>query len=239
VAAVPAIHWINRPTFQQVVQTGSTDAFACQASRGDIADNLTLAIDGELGATVVALSKAKHVCGIADVDGAGVINDGAHLACYKAKTISGQPPHRPASGTLASAFATGPVKLSSLSSVCVGAEVDGDISSTMTDSRECFRARLNGADASPATVTVIDDNGERQSEIVKLDSVCLPVSTPAGAIRDSSSELACFRTRRARGEESFEDREVIVVSELGTETRMLVKDDRLCVPARISIDAPE
>jgi acyl-homoserine lactone acylase PvdQ len=239
VAAVPAIHWINRPTFQQVVQTGSTDAFACQSSRGDIRSDLTLAIDGELGATVVALSKAKHVCGIADVDGAGITNAGAHLACYKAKTASGQPRHRPRTGTVASAFATGPIKLSSLNSVCVGAEVDGDISSTSTDGRECFRARLNGADASSSTVTVIDANGERRSEIVKLDSVCLPVSTPAGPISDASGELACFRTRRARGEESFAGREVTVVSELGTETRTLVKDDRLCVPARISIDALE
>jgi hypothetical protein len=236
VTTVPAIHWINRPTFQQVVQTGSTDAWACQSSRATIADDLSIAIDGELGPTVANILKAKHVCGSADVDGSGVTTENAHLACYKARTASGQARHHPSGASLASAFATGQVSLSSMSSICVGAEVDGSNSAASPDSRECFRARLNGADASSATVTIIDDDGERRSEILKLDSVCLPVSTPAGAIVDGSAELACFRTRRARGEAKFVERDVTVVSQLGTETRTLLRDDRICVPARIALD---
>ncbi|MFN2427161.1 MAG: hypothetical protein ABR587_12025, partial [Candidatus Binatia bacterium] len=233
-----AIHWINRPTFQQVVQTGSTDAWSCHASR--VADTVvagaSLAIDGELGPTMLQVGKPKSVCGVAEVNGGGVRNEGAHLACYKAKTTKGQPRHRPAGGTLASSFANGRVSLSPINSICLGAVVDGGSSAVRADGRECFRARLQDSSTQDAEVAVTDASGQRRMKVLRLDSVCLPVATPAGEIVDTSGELACFRTRRASGEPRFPGRDVVVETQLGVETHTLRRDDRVCVAARVTLD---
>jgi len=70
---------------------------------------------------------------------------------------------------------------------------------------------------------------------MRLESVCLPVSTPAHELVDATGNLACFRARRARDEERFTGHDVSVVSELGSGAQSLVREDRVCVPARVAM----
>lgn len=237
VNSVPAIHWINRPTFQQVVQVGSTQAFACAKSRSNASPvGVTVEIGGELGDTAVTLGKAEALCEAAEVDDGGIADAGARLACFQAKTASGRPRHEPGAAVLRSSLGAGTVSLSTVKSLCLAATVDAVSAETAVDARECFRAKFTGAAAPRTFVTVEDSTGRRRVETMRLDSVCLPASVGLPAVADASSELACFRTRRARGENRFVPRDAAVGTQLGSGSWSLLRDGRLCVPAAVALD---
>jgi hypothetical protein len=239
IAAVPAIHWINRPTFQQVVETGSTQSYLCDRSKasggGAVADE-NLTINGPLAATTIDIVKAASVCNAAGVgEGAALPETGAHLACYRARTASGAAKHRPEGAALRSSLGSGDVRLAPLKSVCLSATVDGE-SSGAADTFECFKAKFENKTDSRRIVEVTDVDGTRMLRVLRLDSVCIPAETPAGPILDPNASLACFKARRAPGEGKFAPRDAEVITALGTETQTLSREERLCVPAGVSLD---
>jgi acyl-homoserine lactone acylase PvdQ len=234
IAAVPAIHWINRPTFQQVVQTGDLDGMACYRAKGEDIETSYIAIDGPLGETTLAVGRTTAICNTAAIGGSPVANDTAHLACAKAKTAPGTAAHKPGMGTLRSRFGSGGVKIKAASGLCLPAGVDGESSSASSNALECFRASFTTKIAQQ-TVAVEDAFGERSLRVLKLDSVCVPVSTPTTAIVDANSAIACYKATRAADEERFEPAEVDVTSERGAETVTLQRDDRVCVPAGVDL----
>ncbi len=236
-ATVPAIHWINRPTFQQVVQIGEADAFACESSRTlDPADKQPLAIESALGDGTLVIGKPKAVCEAAEVGETALRNAGAHLACYRARAESSQDMPPPRTASLHSPFVSGGVALSRVSGLCIAAEVDGEASAPAPSGRQCFRASLTDASDPDVEIAVTDGFGTRTMRLVRLDSVCMPISTPAHELVDASGDLACFRVRRAKGEERFTAQDVDVVTELGASSQSLVRDDLVCVPARVEVD---
>lgn len=240
VPTVPAIHWINRPTFQQVVQIGEVDSYACYRSRlasgSDSVAGTSLEVSSELGDTVLTIGKARSVCNAAEAGGSAIAHAGAHLACYKASPASGESPHRPGGADLSTPLVSGRVSLSATKGVCLTAGVNGGAPLASINSHECFAARLAAGDDPEAEVEITDSFGTRRSVLVRLESVCLPLATPSSEIVDPAGDLACFKIRRARGEERFVASGVDVTTGIGTETQTLLRDDRLCVPARVTPD---
>jgi acyl-homoserine lactone acylase PvdQ len=240
VVTVPAIEWVNRPTFQQVVQTGDLDALACYRARtaagSTPAPAASLAITGPLGATTLGVGEVASVCNAATIDGAAPQNTGAHLACSKARVAPGAALQKPATAMLRSRFGAGEVSLSPASALCVPATVAGETAAGPQNAVECFRAKFTG-DIDPRTlVDVSDPAGDRNMRIVSLDSICMPASTPQTAIVDSHSAVACYRASRAPGQDRFSRSDVTVADEIGSTTDTLLRDDRVCVPAGVSFE---
>ncbi|HYB98371.1 MAG TPA: penicillin acylase family protein [Candidatus Limnocylindrales bacterium] len=239
VTTAPAIHWINRPTFQQVVQIGDVDSFACYDSRTargtEPLQGVSVQVDGEADSAELVVQKAQSVCNVADQDGRGIRRQGAHLACYQARRSRESDPLQAQTASLQSEFANGTVTLAAGTGLCVPASVDGQAYDGDLNRLQCFRAALEG-ELDRATVSLEDGLGARDARIARLDSVCVPTATAAGPIADAAAALACFRTRKVPGAAPFQPADVDVDSELGSEQQTLRKADRLCVPARVTLD---
>ncbi|HYC56377.1 MAG TPA: penicillin acylase family protein [Candidatus Binatia bacterium] len=239
VTTAPAIHWINRPTFQQVVQIGQTDAFACYASRTapgtESLAGTQISVSGEADEADMLVQKAASICNVAQTGDVAANREGAHLACYQTRRERGEMPFAGATGALQSALATGTVSLGSGNAVCVPAAIDGESHAGEVDRYQCFRARLDG-ELDRAPISVSDDLGSRQARAVRLESVCVPTATAAGEIVDPAGALACFRTRKVAGAEPFQSFGVEVESEIGSESQTVRKADRVCLPATVRLD---
>jgi hypothetical protein len=197
ITAVPAIHWINRPTFQQVVQIGADiDPFKCYKARGGAgAPSQVLTVSDELGARGVAVSKPQALCNAAAVNQQAVADPTAHLTCYQLKNVPGTPRFLRRTVEITNRFGAQTVTLLKPSSLCVPSAHDGAAAALPTDAVTCYRARR--ADA--AQIVDVQDAFQNESTRVrKLASVCLPTDTGGGVI-DRADRLACYTIRSVPG----------------------------------------
>jgi hypothetical protein len=215
-----------------VVQVGSVDAYSCANARGSSSADVSLEVGGELGEGTIDIGKAKSLCTATSLDGAAVANADARLACYRASSDRSQPFERPRTATLTSPLLSSDITISALASVCLPAAVDGSSLATSISAKQCYRAAA--AEDANVEVAVSDELGERRMRLLRLESVCVPVRTAAHGVSDPAADLACFRARRARGEERFVSHDVSVATEIGTDSQTLRRDDRVCVPASVT-----
>src|SRR5439155_4105969 len=137
VTGVPAIHWINRPTFQQVVQTRNVDHYKCYKTklRGTFTAPLVTITD-RFGTRSATLVRPDSLCNPVDKNGEGIADETAHLVCYRLK----QPAFVGASVTAANQLGTQSFALTKVRTLCVPSEKDGVASALGIDHFECYRA---------------------------------------------------------------------------------------------------
>ncbi|HJQ84215.1 MAG TPA: penicillin acylase family protein [Candidatus Binatia bacterium] len=229
VTNVPAIHWINRPTFQQVVQVVAGDHYKCYRGkgRGGFTPPLVTLTD-RFGTRSATAFRTDAVCNPADKSGEGITDATAHLACYRVKPSA-------FAGTVGTAnqFGAQSVALGKLRTLCVPSETDGVASALGIDHYQCYRARSGAPAFTPRTLTLADAFETKSTVVRKLDTVCTPVDKNGEGIRDQSTGLACYRIKDVAGQARFGARDVAVANQFGNETVRVMRARTLCVPSSL------
>jgi hypothetical protein len=232
ITAVPAIHWINRPTFQQVVQIGADiDPFKCYKARGDTAPPLVLTLSDELGSRGVAVSKAQALCNATAVNAQAVTDPTAHLTCYQLKNVPGMPRFLRRTAEVTNRFGAQTLTLLKPSSLCVPSTHDGTAAALPTDAFTCYRAR--GADVAQ-TVDVYDAFQHESTRVRRLASVCRPTD-PGGGVIARADRLACYTIRSVPGQPRFVQRDVAVSDAISSNTLTARTASTLCVPSTVQV----
>jgi hypothetical protein len=235
VTAVPAIHWLNRPTFQQVVQIGAdVDPFKCYKARvaGANPAPQLLSLSDELGARGVAVAKAQAVCNAAAVNGQPTADPTTHLTCYQLRRVPGTPRFVRRTAAIDNRFGTQAVSLLKPASLCVPSTHDGTTGVLPTDALTCYRARGAAVDQ---TLRIDDGVHDADARVRKLASVCLPTDTGGGII-DRADRLACYQIRSVPGQPKFVRRDVAVASPIRDETVTARAPSTVCVPTSVQVE---
>jgi hypothetical protein len=239
ITAVPAIHWINRPTFQQVVQIGEDiDPFKCYragtAAGAPRPAPQTLAVVDEFGSRTVETAAFDSLCNAADVNGQGAGDPGAHLACTRIKHAPGQPRFARRQVAVSDRFGSG-MALTVLKpwSLCAPALVDGAGGALPLDHFTCYRAR--GAGFPRRTVRVDDGLDDKQTVVLTPYLVCSAADVDGAGTVDPSNETVCYKIKDAAGQPRFARRDVAIDDGLGPQTVSLRRPSTLCVPATVAV----
>jgi hypothetical protein len=229
VTAVPAIHWINRPTFQQVVQIESGDAYKCYRAKNRAAfaqRTVSLADEIESKSTVVLGPEA--LCNPVDVNGEGIDDATAHLECYRIKDAAGQATFAPRVVTVADRFGARDVVLAKPRRLCVPTSKDGVASALRLDAVKCYPATRVLPRLERSGVHLADQFESKDAEVLRPDSVCVPVDVDGSGADDATSGLTCYRVR---SRPKFAGRDVTTDNVFGSGAVRATKAVRLCVPS--------
>ena len=230
VTSVPAIHWINRPTFQQVVQISSADHFKCYKakSRSGFTPRVVTLAD-RFGTRSVMLARPDTLCNPVDKNGEGIVDATAHLECYR--------PKRAASAgttvTVANQLGVQAFGLTRVRSVCVPSELEGVASVLGIDHFQCYRAN-HGAPPLAQRAVMLGDQYETKNTLVRTpDTVCTPVDKNGEGMKNPTVALACYRIKDMPGQPRFGRRNASITNQFGNETLTAVKARTLCVPSSL------
>jgi hypothetical protein len=241
VTTVPAIHWINRPTFQQVVQIGAdTDPFKCYRARtaaGTVYNRASVALTDELGSTMSIARRPDAVCNAAAVEAQVRMDPTARLACYRIKAAAGEPRFTARDVMVSNRFGDAPLTLFKAWSVCVASVNDGVSAAQPLDHFKCYRARtpVGASRFTRRTVSVVDDFETKSTVVRKPHSLCLPVDKNGEGIVDRSDRLACYQIKDAPQQPRFTARTVGVANSIGNHTVAATKTTTLCVPSTVVV----
>jgi acyl-homoserine lactone acylase PvdQ len=230
VTTVPDVHWINRPTFQQVVQARQIDHYKCYRARsrsGFTPQLVTLA--DRFGTRSMPLVRPDTLCNPVDKNGEGIVDPTAHLECYRPRSSASAG----ASVTVTNQLGVQTFGLTKIRSVCVPSEKDGVASALGIDHFACYRARAGAPAFVPLTVTLADQYETKNTLVRKPDTVCAPVDKNGEGIKDPTVALVCYRIKDVAGQPRFGRRIASITNQLGSETVTAVKARTLCVPSSL------
>jgi acyl-homoserine lactone acylase PvdQ len=235
VTAVPAIPWINRPTFQQVVQLpNGLDHFRCYQARTKAGTprftrrTATLADGFETKLTTVVGPTA--FCNPVDADGRGILDATTHLECYRLKNAPGQTHLVPTAVSASNELGTESLTATRARTVCIPAAADAVPSDLSLDPFKCYQATHPVPKFGPRTMTLADAFGTTSVTVRKPQTICDAASQDGAPIQDPNAALVCYRTKDAG---RFTARDVAVANGFGTETLTAVKPSGLCVPSTL------
>ena len=241
VVGVDEIHWINRPTFQQVVQIADSGPFKCYKSRNapgteKPSPQVVGLLDAfESKATLVR--KPVTICNSAGLGGDSPKDPDAHLACYRIKDEPGQPKFAGADLTVTSQFGQTPLRARRAFSVCVPSGVDAVPATTDVDRFKCYKAprRPGGSKFVKQEVQVTDDFEDKTLRINRPDLVCNAVDQDGQGVIDEAATLVCYKAKRGKGTAKFTGQTVDVTNDFGADTQRAIKPRHVCVPSQRSV----
>jgi hypothetical protein len=230
VTTIPAIHWINRPTFQQVVQLPNADHVKCyRASSGSAFASRSVVLDDAGGTRAATVLRPDTICTPADKSGEGVADPTAHLACYRLRH-----PATPARDVRASnQFGSQTLRLGKVRALCVPSAADGVASALDLDHFVCAKASRGSPPFSARTLTLADRFETKTTIVRRPYTICTPVGVDGGSVEHSTSALACYRIKDAGGQPRFAPRAVSVENAFGNQTMNAAKARLLCVPSSV------
>jgi acyl-homoserine lactone acylase PvdQ len=231
VTTVPAIHWINRPTFQQVVQVGDPDHYKCYRVK-NVAPRFarrTVTLEDEFGLRTTSVLKPYTLCNPVDKNGEGITDQTAHLACYRIKE---RPPLVPGPLAVADQFGAATMTLSRTRTLCVPSTKDGVASALNLDHYRCYRAQRPAPRFVRRTVTLDDQfEANRIASVFRPETVCTPADKDGGGIIDRTTHLTCYKIKNVAGQPKMAPRTAAVENQFGASTMTAVKPRSLCVPS--------
>ena len=232
VTGVPAIHWINRPTFQQVVQLPTADHFKCYGATprsGFVSRTVTLVDQFESKLTVALRPQA--LCNPVDVDGAGSGDPTAHLECYRVRDAAGQPRFAARSVALGDAFGAAAQRALRPRTLCLPSTKDGVPSLLRLDHFKCYRAGKPSPAFARRTVSLADQFETKATSVLRPQLVCNAVDKNGAGRLDPSGHLTCYRIRDVAGQTAFAPRDAATTNQFGSEVVAATKATMLCVPS--------
>src|SRR5262249_13187035 len=141
ITGVHPIHWINRPTFQQVEQLPLVDQFKCNRARPKTASaRKTVTLADQFGAPSTLVLKPDSLCNPVGEDGETIADPTAHLACYRIRNAPGQTPFVRQQIGASDEFGTRTVSLLGTRTLCVPSTQDGVPSTLSIDHFKCYKA---------------------------------------------------------------------------------------------------
>jgi hypothetical protein len=229
ITAVPAIHWINRPTFQQVVQLPGTDHFKCYRAKSGtgFAQRLVTLAD-VFGSGTARVIKPEAWCNPVDKGGEGIANPTAHLECYKLSQ-----PSVAHTVTVANQFGTQTLTLTKARALCVPSAADGVPVTGTVDHFKCYKASRGTPRFVRRTVGLADAFETKSTLVVKPDSVCTAVDKNGEGVHDGTAALACYRIKDVAGQARFARQVVQSTNQFGTDLVASLKTRTLCVPSAV------
>ncbi|TMA92100.1 MAG: penicillin acylase family protein [Deltaproteobacteria bacterium] len=230
VTGVPAIHWINRPTFQQVVQIPATEHFKCYRARAAVAfAPVTVTLTDQFGTRTTSLRRPDSICNPVDKNGEGIADPATHLACYRLRDATG---HLGAPRvTLTDQFGGETFTLTSARTLCLPSTQDGVPFALSIDRFRCYSAARPTPPFGKRTVTLADVFETKTTTVMKPQLVCDAVDENGTGVRDATARLVCHKIRDAAGQTRFAPHDATVANELGSATLTAIKASSLCVPA--------
>jgi hypothetical protein len=227
---VPAIHWINRPTFQQVVQLPVErvlDAYACYKARGAGAFlRRFVQIEDAFGTSSANLLKVDSFCTPVGVDGAPRLDPGARLTCYKTSGVRGVVKTR---AGLHDDFGDRTVDVAKPKTLCVPTLADGVSSPLLLDSFRCRQASKPAPRFTRRAIALADAFGDRSALAVKPQQVCSAAGIDGEPAADPSAYLTCYRVSGVSPKPVA--RNVAITNDLGPSALTTSKLSMVCLPA--------
>jgi acyl-homoserine lactone acylase PvdQ len=230
VTGVPAIHWVNRPTFQQVVQLPNVGHFKCyKATSATGFVRRAVALADPFGQAVATLLRSDGLCNPVDKDGEGIGDATAHLECYRIREPAG------AARTLTASnqFGAQTLTIGRPHTLCVPSQKDGLPSELAVDHFKCYRAGRPSPRFARRTTRLADQFETKQALVVRPESVCTAADKNGTGVRDARAALTCYRIKDALGQPRFTPRGAATVNQLGSETLTAVRSRTLCVPSSL------
>ena len=229
VTSVPPIDWINRPTFQQVVQMPAVDHFKCYKAvgTGGFARHLVTLVD-QFGTSLSVVVKPDTLCNAVDKNGEGIGDPTAHLECYVISQAGGAP-RRPA--VISNQFGSETSFVGSPRRLCVPSERNGVASSLNLDHYKCYREGRATPPFLRRAVTLVDDYESKATLVLRPDSLCAPVDKDGGGVKDPTTHLECYRIKQLGGQPKFAPRAATTTNQFGTESLSVRAPRTLCVPS--------
>ena len=228
---VPDFHWINRPTFQQVVQTRSVDHYRCyRAKHRSTFTPQFVTFTDRFGTRSATLFRPDTLCNAVDKNGEGIVDSSAHLACYRVR----QSVFGGAAVTTANQFGAQSFGLTRVRTLCVPSEVNGVASALGIDHVACYRATHGTPLFVPQTVTVADQYAAGSVVVAKPDTVCTAADKNGEGVKDPTVAFTCYRTKPVPGQAGFASRSATVTNQFGTATVTVMKPRTLCVPSEVT-----
>jgi acyl-homoserine lactone acylase PvdQ len=230
ITSVPAIHWINRPTFQQVVQLPVErvlDAYACYEARGAGAVlRRFVQIEDAFGTSLANLVKVDSFCTPVGVDGAPRLDPGARLTCYKTSGVRGVVKTR---AGLHDDFGDRTVDVAKPKTLCVPTLADGVSSPLLLDGFRCRQASKPSPRFARRAIALSDAFGDRSALAVKPQQVCSAAGIEGEAPADPSAYLACYRVSGVSPKPAA--RSVAITNDVGPSGLTTSKLSMVCLPA--------
>ena len=230
VTGVPAIAWINRPTFQQVVQIPATDHFKCYRVRSGTAFSpVTVTLTDQFGTRTSTLQRPDSICNPVDKNGEGIADPATHLACYRLRDAAG---HLGAPRvSLTDQFGTEALTLTSARTLCLPSTLDGVPSVLAIDRFRCYTAARPTPRFSKRPVTLADAFDTKNTTLMGPQLVCDAVDENGLGMRDPMARLVCHKIRDVAGQTRFAPHDATVANELGSTALTAIKPSALCLPA--------
>ncbi|HEV7730654.1 MAG TPA: penicillin acylase family protein [Candidatus Binatia bacterium] len=230
ITSVPAIHWINRPTFQQVVQLPTArvlDDYACYKARGvGPMVRRVVQVDDAFGTSSTMLLKPDSFCTPVGIDGAPRLDPGARLTCYKTSGVRGFVRRRIG---LDDAFGERTLDVVKPRTVCVPTLADGVGSPLLLDAFRCYQAAKASPKFARHGVGLVDAFGSRSALLVRPQQVCAAAGLDGDAIGDPSAYLACYRASGVSPRPAT--RSVAISNDVGPAAVTTTKLGMVCVRA--------
>ncbi len=234
--AVPAIHWINRPTFQQVVQIpAAVDHFKCYKAKprpgAPRHTTLTVMVEDAFETKATVVGKPQSVCLPVDKNGEGILDPSAHLTCYKVKDASGQPRFARTAGVITNQFGTQSMSLVKGKVLCVSSGRDGAPASPALDAQKCYKTSRPAPRFARRTVTLADAWETKDTQVIVPQLACTPAVIGGGVPIHPADELLCYKAKDAPRQPKLTKRDVDLQSFFGDLGLIAVKPQHLCVPS--------
>ncbi len=230
ITSVPAIHWINRPTFQQVVQLPAErvlDAYACYKARAAAPFLRRYAqIEDAFGTSSANLLKPDSFCTPVGIDGAPRLDPGARLTCYKTSGVRGVAKRRVG---LSDVFGERTVDVVKPKTLCVPTLADGEPSPLLLDAFRCHQAAKPSPTFTRRAVALVDAFANRSGTLVKPQQVCAAAGLEGAAPADPTAYLTCYRASGVVPKPV--PRNVAIANDVGPAGLTSSKLSMVCVPS--------
>jgi hypothetical protein len=232
VTTVEAVHWINRPTFQQVVQIGAPASFKCYKTANAPrlpASTVMLADPFETKNTVVR--KPALFCNPVDAAGSGITDETAHLTCHKIRNAGGQPPFTRRDVQVSNRFGAHTLTLVKPTTLCAPSAAGGVPLARPLDHFKCYKVSRPVPRPTRQTVQLVDVFESKATTLYKPRAVCTAVDNNGAGLTDPAARLVCYQIKDAPGQAPFARRDVDVSEPFGDMTLSLTKSRLVCVPS--------
>jgi hypothetical protein len=234
ITSVPAIHWINRPTFQQVVQIGNFDHFKCyRVARPQAPHPSIVSLTDDFEARETRVLRLDTICNPVDKNGEGITDPMRRLACYKIRNDTVPSPARTVGVDNQLGSDTRTTTRPRL--LCLAAEENGFPAATALDNFKCYRASRATPRFQRRTVELSDDFESRTTLVRRPDSICNAVAVDAGTVLDPTKHLACYKIKNTAGQAAHVRQDVSLATPFASAAATTVKPSLLCVPARVEV----
>jgi len=172
--------------------------------------------------------KPSTTCNPADVNGEGIADSSAHLACYRIKETAG---FTTRSVLAHDRFGDDTLTVVRAQELCVPSEQNQVPSTLNIDHYKCYKVSHATPRFSRRTVNVADEFGSTHTAVLKPSALCNAVSKNNEGVKDPSVHLTCYRIKDLGAPSS--PHQVAIHNQFGDENLTALHSRTLCVPSTL------